>query len=134
LTTVLAQDKSESLAGGGSQLPKPDPEFKEKIAETFKDSTPSYPFGYTRDAYLPRMASRQPIESCFGTKSCKLFGFSRQGFCPVMAAALAPIARASSAQSRRSPLSAVLLAKARPLFVFLKKSLLDQSPISFRLG
>ncbi len=27
----------------GSQLPKPDPEFEGKIAETYKDSTPSFP-------------------------------------------------------------------------------------------
>ena len=38
LATARAQDNA-----AGGQLPKPDPEFKGKIAETFQDSTPSYP-------------------------------------------------------------------------------------------
>jgi arylsulfatase len=39
---ALAQDKA-SPPGADSQLPKPDPEFKGKVGETLKDSTPSYP-------------------------------------------------------------------------------------------
>jgi arylsulfatase A-like enzyme len=39
----LAQNKDNPLATGGTQLPKPDPEFKGKVGETIKDSTPSYP-------------------------------------------------------------------------------------------
>jgi arylsulfatase len=42
LATTLAQNKSGPPATG-TQIPQPDPEFKGKIAETFKDSTPSYP-------------------------------------------------------------------------------------------
>src|SRR5262245_63282997 len=42
LTMALAQNKSEPPTNG-NQLPKPDPEFRGKIAETFKDSTPSFP-------------------------------------------------------------------------------------------
>src|SRR5688572_28675002 len=37
-----AQEKADPAAAEG-QLPNPDPEFKGKIAETFKDSTPSFP-------------------------------------------------------------------------------------------
>src|SRR3954465_12566913 len=43
LSTALAQDKSEPPPTGGTQLPKPDPEFRGKVGETLKDSTPSYP-------------------------------------------------------------------------------------------
>jgi hypothetical protein len=43
LTTVRAQNRSEPPGAGSSQLPKPDPEFKGKVGETLKDSTPSYP-------------------------------------------------------------------------------------------
>ena len=34
LTTALAQDQSEPTATSGTQLPKPDPEFKGKIGQT----------------------------------------------------------------------------------------------------
>jgi arylsulfatase A-like enzyme len=40
LTTVSAQDEKALLS---RQLPKPDPQFKGKIGETYKDSTPDYP-------------------------------------------------------------------------------------------
>lgn len=41
---AVAQDsKSRAVPPAGSQLPQPDPEFKGKIGETYKDSTPSYP-------------------------------------------------------------------------------------------
>jgi arylsulfatase len=43
LATVFAQDKPEPPPTSGTQLPKPDPEFKGKVGETLKDSTPSYP-------------------------------------------------------------------------------------------
>ena len=44
LTEASAQDdKANPPLADGSQLPKPDPEFKGKIAETYKDSTPSFP-------------------------------------------------------------------------------------------
>jgi arylsulfatase A-like enzyme len=42
LPTVLAQDKADR-ALVGTQLPQPDPAFKGKVGETYKDSTPSYP-------------------------------------------------------------------------------------------
>ena len=41
---TFAQDtKSQIAQPSGTQLPKPDPAFKGKIGETFKDSTPDYP-------------------------------------------------------------------------------------------
>ena len=41
---TLAQDKKADPAqADGTQLPKPDPAFKGKIGETYKDSTPDYP-------------------------------------------------------------------------------------------
>ena len=44
LAVILAQDeKADPARVDGSQLPKPDPEFKGKIGETYKDSTPSFP-------------------------------------------------------------------------------------------
>jgi arylsulfatase A-like enzyme len=43
LATVLAQNKTDPPATGGTQLPRPDPEFKGKIAETFNDATPTFP-------------------------------------------------------------------------------------------
>ena len=44
LAETFAQDTNAQPApAGGLQLPKPDPEFKGKIGETYKDSTPSYP-------------------------------------------------------------------------------------------
>ena len=43
-TVVFAQDTKPQLGPTvGTQLPKPDPAFKGKIGETYKDSTPSYP-------------------------------------------------------------------------------------------
>jgi arylsulfatase len=41
LTTAFAQDRTATQSG--TQLPKPDPEFKGKVGETLKDTTPSYP-------------------------------------------------------------------------------------------
>lgn len=39
-----AQDaKAQPVAADGTQLPKPDPAFKGKVADTYKDSTPDYP-------------------------------------------------------------------------------------------
>jgi arylsulfatase len=43
LSTILAQDRGSSKAGAGTQLPRPDPEFKGKIGESYKNSTPSFP-------------------------------------------------------------------------------------------
>ena len=41
LTESFAQDtRSRPVPEGGTQLPKPDPAFKGKIGETYKDSTP----------------------------------------------------------------------------------------------
>ena len=42
--TLLAQDsKSRPASAEGTQLPKPDPAFKGKIGETFKDSKQDFP-------------------------------------------------------------------------------------------
>jgi arylsulfatase A-like enzyme len=44
ISKVFAEEtKGPSAAADGAQLPKPDPAFKGKIGETYKDSTPSYP-------------------------------------------------------------------------------------------
>jgi arylsulfatase len=40
---VLSAAASAVFAAEGAQLPQPDPAFKGKIGQTFKDSTPSYP-------------------------------------------------------------------------------------------
>ena len=43
-TRTFAQDAdARKPVNSGIQLPKPDPDFKGKIGETYKDSTPSYP-------------------------------------------------------------------------------------------
>ena len=48
LSETLAQDKKADLVqADGAQLPKPDPKFKGKIGETYKDSTPSFPLPVT---------------------------------------------------------------------------------------
>ena len=44
LVETFAQNtKAQPAHSDGEQLPKPDPGFKGKIGETYKDSTPSYP-------------------------------------------------------------------------------------------
>jgi hypothetical protein len=44
MATVFAEGaKDQLVAVDGQQLPKPDPAFKGKIGETYKDSTPDYP-------------------------------------------------------------------------------------------
>src|SRR5262245_42287502 len=46
LVETFAQDKKTvdpPVSESGTQLPKPDPAFKGKIGETYKDSTPDYP-------------------------------------------------------------------------------------------
>jgi arylsulfatase len=50
---LLARDSNAAaVAADGEQLPKPDPAFKGKIGETYKDSTPDYP----RPAKAPKGA------------------------------------------------------------------------------
>jgi arylsulfatase len=39
----LANALAQNQMAGGTQLPKPDPEFQGKVADTYKDSTPNYP-------------------------------------------------------------------------------------------
>jgi arylsulfatase len=43
LSEVSAQERAETAPPDGTQLPRPDPDFKGRIGETYKDSTPSYP-------------------------------------------------------------------------------------------
>ena len=44
LSVLFAQDaEAPAVAADGARLPKPDPAFKGKIGETYKDSTPDYP-------------------------------------------------------------------------------------------
>jgi arylsulfatase len=43
LATIFAQNENDRPKDVSTQLPKPDPEFKGKIGETLKDSTPNYP-------------------------------------------------------------------------------------------
>jgi arylsulfatase len=51
-----AQKAKTSLApAGGTQLPKPDPKFKGKIGETYKDSTPDYPMPVTAPKGSPNI-------------------------------------------------------------------------------
>jgi arylsulfatase len=62
---IFAQDKDEPAKAAGSQLPKPDPEFKGKVGETYKDSTPSYP---------------QPIKAAKGSPNVLLILLDDVGF------------------------------------------------------
>src|SRR5262245_57843816 len=44
ISKIFAQGaKGKEEPAAGAQLPKPDPEFKGKIGETYKDSMPKYP-------------------------------------------------------------------------------------------
>ena len=54
-----------SAQADGAQLPKPDPEFKGKIGETFKDSTPSFP---------------QPVKAAKGSPNVLLILLDDVGF------------------------------------------------------
>lgn len=50
------QNKKANLApADGTQLPKPDPKFKGKIGETYKDSTPDYPMPVTASKGSPNI-------------------------------------------------------------------------------
>ncbi|MFZ5833186.1 MAG: arylsulfatase [Planctomycetota bacterium] len=40
---IAQEGEARSATAEGTQLPKPDPKFKGKIGETYKESTPSYP-------------------------------------------------------------------------------------------
>ena len=63
---AFAQDKQANPPqADGSQLPKPDPEFKGKIGETYKDSTPNFP---------------QPVKAAKGSPNVLLILLDDVGF------------------------------------------------------
>ena len=66
LSDAFAQDKEASPSqADGLQLPKPDPGFKGKIGETYKDSTPSFP---------------QPLKAATGSPNVLLILLDDVGF------------------------------------------------------
>jgi arylsulfatase A-like enzyme len=53
---AATQNKNANLApADGTRLPKPDPKFKGKIGETYKDSTPDYPMPVTAPKGSPNI-------------------------------------------------------------------------------
>jgi len=73
LTPAFAQDKKASPAqADGAQLPRPDPDFKGKIGETYRDSTPSYPLPVTAPKGSPNVLLILLDDVGFGM--CSTFG------------------------------------------------------------
>ncbi len=68
-----AQDKSAGkTVASGAQLPQPDPAFKGKIGQTYKDSTPSYPQPVKAPAGSPNVLLILLDDVGFGM--CQTFG------------------------------------------------------------
>jgi arylsulfatase len=61
-----------SVNSGAGQLPKPDPEFRGKIGETYRDSTPSYPLPVEAAAGSPNVLLVLLDDVGFGM--CSAFG------------------------------------------------------------
>jgi len=75
LAETFGQDtKAEPSATDGKQLPKPDPAFKGKIGDTFKDSTPDYPRPVTAPKGAPNVLLVLLDDVGFGM--CSTFGGS----------------------------------------------------------
>ncbi|MSR57238.1 MAG: arylsulfatase [Planctomycetaceae bacterium] len=73
LAETFAQDKkADPVKADGTQLPKPDPEFKGKIGETYKDSTPSFPLPVTAAKGSPNVLLILLDDVGFGM--CSTFG------------------------------------------------------------
>ena len=73
LRNAFAQGPKLSTAQpDGTQLPKPDPEFKGKIGQTYKDSTPSYPQPLTAPPGAPNVLLILLDDVGFGM--CSTFG------------------------------------------------------------
>ena len=73
LSQTFAPDKNAKPGpADGTQLPRPDPEFKGKIGETYKDSTPSYPLPVTAPKGSPNVLLILLDDVGFGM--CSTFG------------------------------------------------------------
>jgi arylsulfatase A-like enzyme len=73
INDLLAQGtKDQPVAADGQQLPKPDPAFKGKIGETYKDSTPDYPHPVTPPKGAPNVLLVLLDDVGFGM--CSTFG------------------------------------------------------------
>ncbi len=73
LNVAFAQDTNADRARlDGSQLPRPDPAFKGKIGETYKDSTPSFPQSVTAAKGSPNVLLILLDDVGFGM--CSTFG------------------------------------------------------------
>jgi arylsulfatase len=73
LTGSFAQDANIlSVPEGGAQLPKPDPAFKGKIGENYKDSTPDYPLAVKAPKGTPNVLLILLDDVGFGM--CSTFG------------------------------------------------------------
>ena len=66
------QAQRDPTPADGTQLPKPDPGFKGKIGETYKDSTPSYPLPVTAPKGSPNVLLILLDDVGFGM--CSTFG------------------------------------------------------------
>ena len=72
-SSVAAQQKTEDpTLASGEQLPKPDPDFKGKIGQTYKESTPSYPLPATAPKGSPNVLLILLDDVGFGM--CSTFG------------------------------------------------------------
>lgn len=70
---AFAKDvKSGPILATGTQLPKPDPEFKGRIGETYRDSTPSYPLPVRAEKGAPNVLLILLDDVGFGM--CSTFG------------------------------------------------------------
>ena len=70
-TPMVAQETAK-FRSNGLELPKPDPPFKGKIGETYKDSTPSYPLPVTAAKGSPNVLLILLDDVGFGM--CSTFG------------------------------------------------------------
>ena len=65
IVCVRTGRQTAGIAGRRSRLPKPDPAFKGKIGETYKDSTPSYP----QPVKAPKGSPERAARSCSTTSA-----------------------------------------------------------------
>src|SRR5262249_8483218 len=71
-STTLGEDRvgaQPPAAPSGSQLPKPDPEFKGKIGTTYKDSTPDFPLPVAASEGAPNVLLIRTDDTGFGHAS-----------------------------------------------------------------
>jgi hypothetical protein len=70
--TLGQEPQARAAVADGQQLPKPDPAFKGKIGETYRDSTPDYPQPVTAPKGAPNVLLVLLDDVGFGM--CSTFG------------------------------------------------------------